>query len=64
MIIALLSGDKGNLFMVGDEDQSIYGFRAAYPDALLHFEKEHRGAKVLIMDKNYRSNAKIVEPEG
>lgn len=61
MIIALLSGDKGNLFMVGDEDQSIYGFRAAYPDALLHFEKEHRGAKVLIMDKNYRSNAKIVE---
>ena len=61
MIIALLSGDKGNLFMVGDEDQSIYGFRAAYPDALLHFEKEHKGAKVLIMDKNYRSNAKIVE---
>ncbi len=61
MIIALLSGDKGNLFMVGDEDQSIYGFRAAYPDALLHFEKEHPGAKVLIMDKNYRSNAKIVE---
>ena len=61
MIIALLSGEKGNLFMVGDEDQSIYGFRAAYPDALLHFEKEHRGAKVLIMDKNYRSNAKIVE---
>lgn len=61
MIIALLSGEKGNLFMVGDEDQSIYGFRAAYPDALLHFEKEHPGAKVLIMDKNYRSNAKIVE---
>ena len=61
MIIALLSGERGNLFMVGDEDQSIYGFRAAYPDALLHFEKEHRGAKVLIMDKNYRSNAKIVD---
>ena len=61
MIIALLSGDKGNLFMVGDEDQSIYGFRAAYPEALLNFEKEHPGAKVLIMDKNYRSNAKIVE---
>jgi DNA helicase-2/ATP-dependent DNA helicase PcrA len=61
MIIALLSGDNGNLFMVGDEDQSIYGFRAAYPDALLNFEREHMGAKVLIMDKNYRSNAKIVE---
>ncbi len=61
MIIALLSGNNGNLFMVGDEDQSIYGFRAAYPDALLNFEREHAGAKVLIIDKNYRSNAKIVE---
>ncbi len=61
MIIALLSGEKGNLFMVGDEDQSIYGFRAAYPEALLNFEKEHPGAKVLIMDKNYRSNARIVD---
>ena len=61
MIISLLSGDGGNLFMVGDEDQSIYGFRAAYPDALLNFEKEHKNAKVLVMDKNYRSNAKIVQ---
>ncbi len=61
MIISLLAGDAGNLFMVGDEDQSIYGFRAAYPEALLNFEKEHKGAKVLVMDKNYRSNAKIVQ---
>ena len=60
MIIALLAGEKGNLFMVGDEDQSIYGFRAAYPEALLNFEKDHPGAKVLVMDKNYRSNARIV----
>ncbi|MBQ7658383.1 MAG: ATP-dependent helicase, partial [Butyrivibrio sp.] len=60
MIIALLSGEKGNLFMVGDEDQSIYGFRAAYPEALLHFEKEHPGAKVLVMNRNYRSCAGIV----
>lgn len=61
MIIALLSGEQGNLFMVGDEDQSIYGFRAAYPEALLHFEKEHPGAKVLVMNRNYRSSATIVE---
>jgi DNA helicase-2/ATP-dependent DNA helicase PcrA len=60
MIIALLSGEQGNLFMVGDEDQSIYGFRAAYPEALLHFEKEHPGAKVLVMNRNYRSCAGIV----
>ena len=60
MIIKLLAGENGNLFMVGDEDQSIYGFRAAYPEALLHFEKDHPGAQVLVMDRNYRSNAKIV----
>ena len=46
--------------MVGDEDQSIYGFRAAYPEALLDFEKTHTNAKVLLMEKNFRSNAKIV----
>ena len=61
IIIGLLAGENGNLFMVGDEDQSIYGFRAAYPEALLDFEKNHPKAKVLVMDQNYRSNAKIVE---
>ncbi len=60
MIIGLLSGKDGNLFMVGDEDQSIYGFRAAYPEALLNFEKDHPRAKVLVMDQNFRSNAAIV----
>ena len=60
-IIALLAAGTGNLFMVGDEDQSIYGFRAAYPEALLSFEKKHPGAKVLLMKENFRSNAKIVE---
>lgn len=60
-IIALLAAGTGNLFMIGDEDQSIYGFRAAYPEALLSFEKKHSGAKVLLMEENFRSNAKIVE---
>ena len=60
-IIALLAAGTGNLFMVGDEDQSIYGFRAAYPEALLSFEKKHPGAKVLLMEENFRSNAKIIE---
>lgn len=61
MIIALLASKYENLFMVGDEDQSIYGFRAAYPEALLSFEKEHPKAKVLLMEENFRSNAKIVQ---
>ena len=60
-ILALLASASGNLFMVGDEDQSIYGFRAAYPQALLDFEQEHPGAKVLLMEENFRSDAGIVQ---
>ncbi len=60
-IISLLAEKTQNIFMVGDEDQSIYGFRAAYPEALLSFEYNHPGAKVLLMEKNFRSNANIVE---
>lgn len=59
-IIALLASKHKNLFMVGDEDQSIYGFRAAYPEALLSFEKNYPTAKVLLMEENFRSNANIV----
>ena len=61
MIIGLLAGKNRNLFMVGDEDQSIYGFRAAYPDALLKFEEHYPGARVLLMEENFRSNSRIVE---
>ena len=60
-IIRLLASGSKNLFMVGDEDQSIYGFRAAYPKALLKFEKEYKNAKVLYMEENFRSNANIVK---
>ena len=59
-IIGLLASKHGNLFMVGDEDQSIYGFRAAYPEALLHFEQNYPHAKLLLMEKNYRSTPEIV----
>ena len=59
-IISLLAGANGNLFMVGDEDQSIYGFRAAYPQALLDFDKKYPNARVLLMERNYRSAAPIV----
>lgn len=60
-MIRLLSEKCGNLFMVGDEDQSIYGFRAAYPEALVDFEAVHPGASVLLMESNYRSGQRIVE---
>ena len=60
-IIRLLAEKTGDLFLVGDEDQSIYGFRAACPDMLLHFEADHPGAKVLFLEQNYRSTPQIVE---
>lgn len=59
-IIELLAGREHHLFMVGDEDQSIYGFRAAYPEALLSFKDRYPGARVLLMETNYRSDAGIV----
>lgn len=60
-IISKLASKYNNIFMVGDEDQSIYGFRAAYPEALLSFEENYKNAKVLLMEKNYRSDAHIVK---
>ena len=60
-IIRLLAGPKANLFMVGDEDQSIYGFRAAYPKALLDFTVEYPEGRVLLMERNYRSSRQIVD---
>lgn len=59
-IIQLLS--VGNsIFMVGDEDQSIYGFRGAYPKALLNFRYNYRNPYILRMETNYRSTKQIVD---
>lgn len=60
-IIRLLAGDSGRIFMVGDEDQSIYGFRAAYPEALLNFEKDYRDSRVLLLERNYRATPELVK---
>lgn len=59
-IIQILAEKSRNIFMVGDEDQSIYGFRAAYPKALLEFERTWKDAKVLFIETNYRSTPEIV----
>ncbi len=53
--------DKGSLFMVGDEDQSIYSFRGACPELLLDFPRSYPGAKILKMEQNFRSAREIVE---
>lgn len=59
-ILRLLAGETPHLFLVGDEDQSIYGFRAADPLALLTFEKTYPGGQVLFLENNYRSKQTIV----
>lgn len=49
-----------NLFFVGDEDQSIYGFRGAFPEALLQFKQRHPGGVVLKLEENFRGGQQLV----
>ena len=60
-ILQLLAARSQNIFLVGDEDQSIYGFRAAWPQALLEFQSHYPSAQVLLLETNYRSTPAIVE---
>ncbi|WP_283695658.1 ATP-dependent helicase [Clostridium perfringens] len=59
--LAQLLCPNGNIMMVGDVRQSIYGFRAANPKMFMDFDKEYDNATILNIDNNYRSNKNIVE---
>ncbi len=59
-IIRLIAGDQKNIFMVADDDQSIYGFRGAYPEYLLNFNKVYPKGKIYYLSRNYRCSAEIV----
>lgn len=60
-IVRMLAGDRANLFIVGDDDQSIYRFRGARPEIMLGFEKDYPGAKKIILHLNYRCSQEIVD---
>lgn len=63
-IIKLLAAPENNLFIVGDDDQSIYRFRGAKPEIMLNFEKDYPNASRVLLNINYRSTENIVKYAG
>ena len=61
-IVRMLAKPEDNLFIVGDDDQSIYRFRGANPEIMLGFERDYPGAGRILLDVNYRSTEEIVAP--
>lgn len=60
-VIKMLASPENNLFAVGDDDQSIYGFRGADAKLMFQFQKDFPNAKQILLDINYRSTSNIVE---
>ncbi|MCR4694190.1 MAG: ATP-dependent helicase [Pseudobutyrivibrio sp.] len=59
-LIKMLAGNNRNLFMVGDDDQSIYGFRGSNPRIMQEFAQEYPDYEKIILDINYRNPAELV----
>ena len=59
-IVRLLAQPENNLFIVGDDDQSIYHFRGARPEIMLNFTKDYPGAEKVVLDVNYRCSKRIL----
>ena len=61
LLMKLLVGERGNICVVGDDDQSIYRFRGADITNILNFEKEYRGTRTIRLEQNYRSTQNILD---
>lgn len=59
-VVCMLAAPENNLFIVGDDDQSIYRFRGARPEIMLDFPKDYPDVKQILLDVNYRSTKAIV----
>lgn len=60
-VVRMLAAPQDNLFVVGDDDQSVYGFRGAKPGIMKEFMKDYPKARQILLDVNYRSNGYIVK---
>ena len=60
-LVRQLAAPEDNLFIVGDDDQSIYGFRGAKPDIMVNFPRDYRGTQTVALRVNYRSTPEVVE---
>jgi len=59
-ILRLLAAPRNNLFIVGDDDQSIYRFRGAKPEIMLNFPNDYPQTETILLDQNFRSTGKVV----
>lgn len=60
-IIRMLALPENNLFVVGDDDQSIYHFRGAHPELMLNFPKDYPKAETVLLDVNYRCSGQVLK---
>lgn len=60
-VVRMLAAPQDNLFVVGDDDQSVYGFRGAKPGIMKEFMKDYPTARQILLDVNYRSSGYIVK---
>lgn len=60
-VVRMLAAPQDNLFVVGDDDQSVYGFRGAKPGIMMEFMKDYPTARQIFLDVNYRSSGYIVK---